>query len=62
MSNQDGPAAMPPDGISKPQMQPTEFANVALRIGIARGAFELPDDIDTDNAAIAALFGTELLD
>jgi hypothetical protein len=29
------------------------------RIGIARGQFEVPDDIDGANAKIAALFGCE---
>lgn len=27
------------------------------RIGIAKGMFSIPDDIDADNAAIAKLFG-----
>lgn len=29
------------------------------RIGIAKGAFSVPDNIDTDNAVIATLFGAE---
>lgn len=27
------------------------------RLGVAKGRFEVPDDIDTDNAEIARLFG-----
>lgn len=27
------------------------------RLGVAKGQFEVPDDIDTDNAEIARLFG-----
>lgn len=30
------------------------------RIGIAKGAFSVPDDIDVDNAMIASLFGRAL--
>ena len=30
--------------------------DVSRRIGIARGQFEVPDDIDQNNAAIALLF------
>jgi prevent-host-death family protein len=30
--------------------------DVSLRIGAARGAFELPDDIDTHNEEVAKLF------
>ncbi|WP_367026297.1 type II toxin-antitoxin system prevent-host-death family antitoxin [Methylococcus sp. ANG] len=28
-----------------------------VRIGVAKGAFVVPDDIDADNATIAKLFG-----
>jgi len=34
-----------------------ESAPVAVRIGVARGAFEVPDDIDASNPDIARLFG-----
>ncbi len=37
---------------------PIEAAPVAKRIGVARGKFKVPDDIDRSNAEIAALFGT----
>ena len=30
---------------------------VALRIGVAKGVFEVPDDIDAHNAEVARLFG-----
>ena len=30
---------------------------VGQRLGIAKGRFEVPDDIDADNATIARLFG-----
>lgn len=29
------------------------------RIGVAKGKFEVPDDIDADNAEIARLFGAD---
>ncbi|HEY0955069.1 MAG TPA: type II toxin-antitoxin system prevent-host-death family antitoxin [Roseateles sp.] len=31
--------------------------SAAKRIGIAKGLFEVPDDIDTHNAEVARLFG-----
>jgi prevent-host-death family protein len=31
-------------------------ADVSRRIGLARGEFEVPDDIDRHNAEVAALF------
>ncbi|QGZ63841.1 type II toxin-antitoxin system Phd/YefM family antitoxin [Paraburkholderia acidisoli] len=33
-----------------------EVAPVERRIGVAKGAFEVPDDIDTYNDEVAALF------
>jgi prevent-host-death family protein len=30
--------------------------DVSARIGLARGEFEVPDDIDADNAEVARLF------
>jgi len=38
---------------------PLKEVDTTKRIGIARGQFEVPDDIDAANPAIAALFGTE---
>lgn len=35
---------------------PIEAPPVKNRIGIARGRFEVPDDIDGSNAEVAALF------
>ena len=32
-------------------------APAGKRIGVAKGAFSIPDDIDADNATIATLFG-----
>jgi hypothetical protein len=46
----------PPSPTATSQQPPTD---VAMRIGIAKGAFELPDDIDIDNLDIAVLFGAE---
>ncbi len=34
-----------------------ESAPASSRIGVARGAFEVPDDIDASNPDIARLFG-----
>lgn len=34
-------------------------ADVTRRIGLARGEFEVPDDIDRHNAEVAALFQGE---
>jgi prevent-host-death family protein len=39
------------------RLLPMASSPVLGRIGIARGAFEVPDDIDGSNAEIAALFG-----
>ena len=38
---------------------PLEKADVSKRIGLAKGRFEVPDHIDDDNAAVAALFQGE---
>ncbi len=40
------------------RLVPIKPAGAGKRIGIAKGKFTVPDDIDGDNAAIAALFGT----
>jgi antitoxin (DNA-binding transcriptional repressor) of toxin-antitoxin stability system len=34
-------------------------AQAGSRLGVARGQFVVPDSIDDDNAAIAALFGAD---
>lgn len=39
------------------RLVPVGPAPVSARIGIARGAFEVPDDIDASNPEIARLFG-----
>lgn len=38
---------------------PMRKADVSKRIGLARGRFTVPDDIDRANPAIATLFGAE---
>ncbi|MFT4193124.1 type II toxin-antitoxin system Phd/YefM family antitoxin, partial [Ottowia sp.] len=38
------------------RLVPLEDAPVQRRIGVARGRFEVPDDIDADNAEVARLF------
>ena len=45
----------------KPVASVTSLApmDVSKRIGVARGQFEVPDDIDGSNPRIAALFGCE---
>ncbi len=32
-------------------------APIGMRLGVAKGQFEVPDDIDAHNAEVAALFG-----
>ena len=39
------------------KLVPVNTANVSMHIGVARGKFTVPDDIDIDNGAIATLFG-----
>ena len=38
------------------RLVPLDDAPVQRRIGVARGRFEVPDDIDANNAEVAALF------
>lgn len=45
------------DGIPAARLVPVERTAPGQRIGVARGAFVVPDDIDTSNAEVAALFG-----
>lgn len=45
------------NGVPAARLVPIESAPPGRRIGVARGAFELPDDIDATNADIADLFG-----
>lgn len=44
-------------GIPVARLAPITRQPVHKRIGAAREEFEVPDDIDTDNEHIAALFG-----
>lgn len=39
------------------KMSVYEDVPIANRIGIAKGKFEVPDDLDRDNGEIEALFG-----
>ena len=39
------------------RLVPLEQSDTSLRIGVARGRFSVPDDIDASNEAIAELFG-----
>ncbi len=39
------------------RLVPIAKPDVTRRIGIARGMFTVPDDIDADNEAVAAMFG-----
>ena len=41
---------------------PIETSDTSKRIGLARGRFEVPDDIDGANAAIAAMFAQKKKD
>jgi prevent-host-death family protein len=45
------------NGIPAARLVPIGNASAGQRIGIARGAFEVPDDIDGSNAEVAELFG-----
>ncbi len=36
-----------------------EDTPMGMRLGVAKGQFEVPDDIDAHNAEVAALFGLE---
>ena len=38
---------------------PLRKADTSKRIGLARGRFTVPDDIDGANATVATLFGTQ---
>ena len=42
------------------RLTPLETGNISKRIGIAKGSFAVPDDIDSANDEIAALFGESL--
>lgn len=45
------------NGIPAARLVPVESAPIGRRLGVARGAFEVPDDIDGANAHVAELFG-----
>ena len=40
----------------KPVARLVSVANAPIRLGVADGAFEIPDDIDTANPAIEKMF------
>jgi antitoxin (DNA-binding transcriptional repressor) of toxin-antitoxin stability system len=40
-------------------LTPLKTVDTTKRIGLARGQFEVPDDIDAANTRVAALFGCE---
>ncbi len=42
------------------RLVPVETRQVGKRLGIAEGLFEVPDDIDKDNAFIEKLFNGEV--
>ena len=44
------------DGKPVARVVPADIADTKRRIGIARGEFEVPDDIDAHNVEVAALF------
>lgn len=41
------------------RLVPLEGVPASQRIGVAKGAFEVPDSIDVDNAVIADMFAGE---
>ena len=41
------------------RLVPLETTASGPRLGVASGRFEVPDDIDGDNAEIARMFGTD---
>jgi len=45
------------NGIPAARLVPVQQLPIGRRIGVARGAFEVPPDIDGQNAQIAAIFG-----
>lgn len=44
------------NGRAAAKLVPVGASQPGQRIGVAKGAFEVPDDIDTSNAEVAALF------
>ncbi|HAP43063.1 MAG: hypothetical protein A2087_09295 [Spirochaetes bacterium GWD1_61_31] len=42
------------------RLMPANQPDIRQRIGVARGLFTAPDNLDEDNETIAALFGTAL--
>ena len=40
------------------RLVPLRDASAGQRLGVAKGRFALPDSIDSNNAAVAELFGT----
>lgn len=43
------------NGVPAARLVPMAPAPMGQRLGVARGAFEVPDDIDASNADVAAL-------
>jgi len=41
------------------RLVPVAAGPIERRIGVARGRFEVPDDIDAHNAAVARLFASD---
>jgi hypothetical protein len=41
------------------RLTPLSKTPVSKRIGVAKGRFTVPDDIDKDNSTIAVMFGTQ---
>lgn len=41
------------------RLVPVVEGSIQKRIGVARGRFEVPDDIDAHNAAVARLFAAD---
>jgi antitoxin (DNA-binding transcriptional repressor) of toxin-antitoxin stability system len=46
------------DGMAVARLLPMDARVSGQRLGIAKGLFEVPDDIDGTNAEVARLFGT----
>lgn len=56
-SGEEAEVVIARNGRPAARLVPIEAAPVSLRIGVARGAFEVPADIDTCNADIERIFG-----
>jgi len=56
-SDEAAKVVIPRNGRPAARLVPIAVAPVSRRIGVARGAFEVPADIDTSNADIERIFG-----